>query len=471
MLIKLGIYKKRKYSNLNFYSRLKKVTSFFPIMLNFLRKHIGYNSFIRRGWHFLRGFFAAVKYGFPGRKLQIIGVTGTNGKTTTTHMVEHILRHAGRKVGMVSTARLMKEGKIIPNKSKKTTLSPFKTQKFLNQCVKEGIEYVVLEASSHALHQFRLWSIPFKVAVLTNITHEHLDYHGSLAEYAKAKRLLFEQVVKTQQKQWGARLKTPCEPTLVINTQTRFFKKFTSLKGPRKIVYGLDQGDLQAKNVEKKGAGTTFCMRYKRKQVSVELPLLGEFNVENALAAAGAGVACGLSFDEIRNALNSFEGVPGRMECIKSKKGFDVLVDFALTPDALDRLYQAIRKQYDHRVIGIIGSCGDRDKKKRPDMGRVVAEHTDITIVTDEEPYSEDPMKIMKAVLKGAEKVKVLDEDLFLIEDRYKAIEFACEQAKKGDVVVVTGMGSFDTRTMNDGPMPWDERKVVMEILEKLESK
>ena len=155
------------------------------------------------------------------------------------------------------------------------------------------------------------------------------------------------------------------------------------------------------------------------------------------------------------------------MERIKSPRGFEVIVDFALTPDALDRLYSTLRNTIDGRLFGIIGSCGDRDQKKRPDMGRIVAEHTNITIVTDEEPYSEDPLKIMNDVLKGAKLIKKLDKDLYLIEDRYKAIEFAVREAKDGDVIVVTGMGNFTTRSMNDGPIEWDEREVVREIILK----
>ena len=437
-------------------------------MLNYLRKKISYDNPIRRLWHWMRGVAAAFVHGFPGRKMIVIGVTGTNGKTTTVHMIEHMLRSAGKKVAMVSTVALSKDGKFKPNKSKKTTLSPFYTQGFLANCARKKIDYVVIEASSHALHQSRLWGIPFTISVLTNITHEHLDYHGTMEKYAKAKKILFNTVAKNCNRRESKKVKeTPHRHAFVLNTADRFYNDFIDIPCSKKTSYGMEEGALQAQNVIYSKYGSKFNMRYKYYGESVELKVPGSFNVENALAAAGACLNCKLTLEEIKKGLETFEGVPGRMERINSPKGFQVIVDFALTPDALDRLYSTLRKTFDNRLIGIIGSCGDRDKKKRPDMGRIVAEHTDITIVTDEEPYSEDPKVIMDEVLEGAKKIKKLNKGLHLIDDRYKAIEFAVKQAQKGDVIVVTGMGNFTTRNLNKGPIKWDEREVVREIIAK----
>jgi UDP-N-acetylmuramoyl-L-alanyl-D-glutamate--2,6-diaminopimelate ligase len=437
-------------------------------MLNYLRKKISYDNPIRIFWHKLKGIIAAVYYGFPGRKMVVIGVTGTNGKTTTVHMIEHILRSAGKKTAMISTVDFSIDGKVTPNKSKRTTLSPFFTQKFLKQCVKKKIDYTVIEASSHALHQFRLWGIPFAISVLTNITHEHLDYHGTMEKYAKAKKILFGIVsrgcgCKDHKRVAGI----PHCQAFVLNTTDRFYNEFIGIRCLKKISYGIGQGDLQAQNVTYSKFGSKFNMRYKYSGVSVELKIPGSFNLENALAATGACLNCELTMEEIKKGLETFEGVPGRMERISSPKGFQVIVDFALTPDALDKLYSTLRETAEGRLIGIIGSCGDRDRKKRPDMGRIVAEHTDITIVTDEEPYSEDPKIIMDAVLEGAKRIKKQGRNLYLIEDRYKAIEFAVKEAKAGDTVVVTGMGSFTTRSLNKGSVPWDEREIVREIIAK----
>lgn len=437
-------------------------------MLNYLRKTISYDNPIRLLWHRIKGVTAAIRYGFPGKRMVVIGVTGTNGKTTTTHMLEHILHSAGKKVAMISTSDFSINGKKKPNLSKKTTMSPFKTQKFLSNCVKKKVDYVVIEASSHALHQSRLWGIPFSISVITNITHEHLDYHGTLEKYAEAKKILFKNVSKNcQRKEVEAVANIPHVKAFILNMADQFYDKFKEVHCPVNIAYGLDQGDLQATNISYSKYGSHFAMKYQNNTVGVQLPLAGGFNVENALAATGAALACKLSLEEIKNGLNSFEGVGGRMERIKSPKGFEIVVDFALTPDALDKLYKVLKETTTGRIIGLIGSCGDRDKEKRPVMGEIVTSYCDLTIVTDEEPYSEDPMAIMQAVLEGAKKVKKMGEGLELIEDRYSALEYAVKQAEEGDVIVITGMGSFQTRTMNEGPMPWDEREVVREIINK----
>ncbi|MBU1934762.1 UDP-N-acetylmuramoyl-L-alanyl-D-glutamate--2,6-diaminopimelate ligase [Patescibacteria group bacterium] len=437
-------------------------------LINYLRKIISYDNPIRILWHKLKGLTAAIVNGFPARKMVVIGVTGTNGKTTTSHMIEHILRTSGKKVAMISTVALSINGKSKANKSKKTTLSPFLTQKFLRNCVKKGVEYVVIEASSHALHQSRLLGIPFAIAVLTNITHEHLDYHGTMKRYARTKKILFNIAARTcKQKEAEVAKNIPHQHGLVLNSSDRFYQEFIEIDCPTKISYGFGEGDLQAQAVTYSKYGSKFAIRYQRDQIGVELKVPGGFNIENALAATGAALNCKLSLEDIKHGLENFEGVPGRMERISSPLGFEVVVDFALTPDALNKLYKTLRETTPNKLIGIIGSCGDRDKKKRPDMGSIVAEHTDITIVTDEEPYSEDPMQIMQAVLEGAKKIKKLKKDLHLIEDRYEAIEFAVKNASEGDIIVVTGMGNFTTRNMNKGPIAWDEREVVREIISK----
>lgn len=439
-------------------------------MLNYLRKKISFNNPIRLFWHKLKGVTAAVRYGFPAKKMVCIGVTGTNGKTTTTHMIEHILRESGRRVGMVSTVEFRINGKITPNRSKKTTMSPFLTQKFLRDCLRNGVEYAVIECSSHALHQNRLWGIPFSIAALTNITHEHLDYHKTMEEYKNAKKILFNAVSETCHPAVGGadEIKNiPHKQMIVLNTADKFFDEFNKIKCPNKITYGFARGDIQARHTVYSKFSSKFAMQYVSESIGIELKIPGSFNIENAMAATGAALACEVKPDEIKKGLESFSGVGGRMEFIKSPKGFEVVVDFALTPDALEKLYKTLTESKTNRIIGIIGSCGDRDKEKRPIMGKIVAGYSDITIVTDEEPYSEDPMVIMGAVLKGAMEIKKIDEDLHLIKDRYSAIEFAVKNARSGDLVVVTGMGSFDTRTMNNGPIKWDERDVVREIIGK----
>ncbi|MBI5412707.1 UDP-N-acetylmuramoyl-L-alanyl-D-glutamate--2,6-diaminopimelate ligase [Candidatus Peregrinibacteria bacterium] len=437
----------------------------------FLRKILGPTHPLRMMWYKAKGIVAAILYNFPARYLFSIGVTGTNGKTTTVHFIESILRSAGKKVAMVSTVEFKIDGRSEPNDSKLTTMSPFQTQKFLKRCLKERIETVVIECSSHAIHQGRLFGIDFNVAALTNITHEHLDYHRTMEEYKNAKKLLFDSVSKVVHKR---RLSTG-EPWLsdgeiILNAEDQYFNDFMSIQAPKKISYGLAHGDIQAAEISHQKEGINFTLIYEKNREPIFLHRPGTFNVQNALTATGVGLACGLSIPEIKKGLEALQFVPGRQEFFKSSRGFEVVVDFALTPDALEKLYDNLRKMGHKRIIGIIGSCGDRDKEKRPLMGRIVAEKTDLTIVTDEEPYTEDPKVIMEAVMKGArESAKKEGENLFLIEDRYAAIEFAVQKAIHGDLIVVTGMGAFTTRTMNSGSIPWDEREVVKEIIAKNE--
>jgi UDP-N-acetylmuramoyl-L-alanyl-D-glutamate--2,6-diaminopimelate ligase len=444
-------------------------------LLDPLRKLISPDNPIRLAYHKLKAVYAAYHFGFPGRKMVMIGVTGTDGKTTTVHMTEHILRHASKKVAMMSTVEFRINGEVIPNKSKMTTMSAWKVQKFLNRCLREKVEYMIVECSSHSLHQSRLWGIPFSIAALTNVTHEHLDYHRTMEAYRDAKMLLFKNVGKTCKHHCffaNCKLKienlAPHKQSFVLNRADRYYEDFARLPCSHKMAYGFGQGDIQVSDATYSKFGSRFALKYGEEVVGVDMRLPGPFNAENAMAATGIALACNVSLDVIAQALGSFDRVPGRMEVISSPRGFEVIVDFALTPHALSQLYATLRSTAPARIIGIIGSCGDRDKEKRPMMGKIVAENTDIAIVTDEEPYSEDPKSIMEAVYLGALGTgKIPRKQLYLIEDRYQAIEKAIQLAEKDDIVVVTGMGSFDTRTLNQGPVKWDEREVVKEIIAK----
>lgn len=448
---------------------LHRVTDFFKGHLKRLKASIAPDNPFRLLWHRIKAQIAAQRYGFPADHMVVIGVTGTNGKTTTTHMVEHLLRRAGKKVAMISTVEFRIDGAIEPNDSKMTTLSPFKTQAFLKKCLKNGIEYVVIETSSHALHQHRLWGVEFNIGVLTNITHEHLDYHVTMEAYKNAKKRLFENVDNTCQMEPTERVADiPHHPAMVLNTADLYFEEFKNMDCANKITYGLNRGMLMAMEAVTYSDHSEFFLRTPAEEVEVYLPLAGAFNIENALAAAGVAMACDVDLEDIQAGLGSFPGVPGRMERIVSPQGFEVMVDFALTPDALQKLYRTLGQTKQGRLIGIIGGTGERDREKRPMLGKIVAENTDLTIVTDEEPYSEDPKVIINAVLDGAKSAnKHMDEDLFMIEDRYKAIEFAIQNAQPNDTIVVTGMGNFQTRAMNEGMMDWDEREIVREIIER----
>lgn len=435
-------------------------------MLNRLRKIISPENPIRLAWHKFKAMTASVLYRFPAKRLVCIGVTGTNGKTTTTHMIEHLLSANGKKAAMMSTVEFRLNGVAEPNLSKKTTMSPFKTQMFLRRCVQQKVDYVVIESSSHALHQNRLWGIPFSISALTNITHEHLDYHKTMEKYRDAKKILFKNTSETcQRSESGVLKKIPHQQAMILNAEDRFFEDFNKIKCPAKYTYGFKAGIIQAHQVSTSKSGSESKLEYDGNEKTLKLNIPGSFNIENAMASIAVAMACRISFEKAVAGLESFSGVSGRMESIKSPKGFEVIVDFALTPDALEKLYASLKNSGASRLIGIIGSAGDRDQEKRPVMGEIVAKHTDFTIVTDEEPYSEDPIAIMQAVMQGAKKKKQEGKDLFLIEDRFAAIEFAVSKAQAGDLIILTGMGSLPTRTLNSGPVEWDEREIVRKII------
>ncbi len=439
-------------------------------MINFLRKIISPDNFFRLLWHKSKAILANLIYGFPGKKLVVIGITGTNGKTTTTYLAESMLRAAGKKVAMFSTVEFSIDGEKKANPTKMTTLSPFKIQKFLKECVKKDIEYVVLETSSHALHQHRLWGIPFRIAVITNITHEHLDYHKTMEKYKNAKKMLFEQMQKACKKKTPKALEglTMAKGAMVLNTADDYYEEFSQMACPVKISYGLDKGVLHAADINVNKEGSKFKLNYQEEGIDVEMNMTGTYNIENAMAAAGAALACNAKLADIKKGLKDFDGIQGRGEKIKSPKGFEAIVDFALTADSLDRLYKGIKDTNPNRILGLIGSCGDRDFEKRPDLGRIVATYCDITVVTDEETYGEDPKKIMDEVYAGAKATgKHENEEIYLIEDRKEAIEFLIKEALEGDVVVITGMGHFDKRNTINGAIDWKEAEIVEEIIKQ----
>lgn len=418
---------------------------------------------IRNLYHFVQAVLANLIYGFPAKNIRIIGVTGTDGKTTTTQMVTRILEEAGKKVAMTSTINFRIAGKEKKNLSHYTTLSAFAVQKFLKQAVDEDCEYVVLETSSHSLDQFRVWGIEYEIAIVTNITREHLDYHKTMDEYRRAKKRLFEITAKNK----GViivnlDMENP-DDFLDFNVENKY--GYTT-HGSQRAAYSSQLNVIEAESVELNVQNT----KYKVRDVEFTLHIPGEFNVENALAAICVGLAEGISLDKCAVALAKIEGVPGRMESIPNDKGLDVIVDFALTPQALDRLYgflSGVKKNSQSKILAVFGSCGERDRGKRPLMGEIVAKYADYVILTNDEPYHEDPEEIIREIAKGI-KNKKEGENFWKIIDRREAIAKALSLGRAGDIVVVTGMGNFESMIIGDEKIPWNDKSVIREELEKI---
>lgn len=410
-------------------------------------------QFLKNGYHRFVSVLAGIVFGFPGRKLRIIGVTGTDGKTTTVQCIAAILCEAGKRAAVASTINFRINEREWVNSSKYTTLSGWKVQQFLREAVREGCEVAILEVSSHALDQGRVFGVPFEVAVITNVTREHLDYHATMKDYREAKRRLFRNarvgVVNLDMEDPGEFLKTP---------------------PPKKITYSrLDtSADVLAEGIEATLDGSTFHVG----ETKFHFALPGFFNIENALAALAATVPFGISFEMASRALEKKRGVPGRMECVPNDRGIAILIDYAVTPNALEQLYGLVSKMRpntESKIIAVFGACGDRDRGKRPIMGEIVSSFADTIILTNEDPYTESPERIVREIKKGIVN-KTPHENLFTIMERRKAIAKALRLAMPGDIVVVSGKGAEETMAIGDTRIPWNDRRVIEEILRRGDS-
>ncbi len=420
-------------------------------MITFLRNALPQDSFIRRWYSLVNAFFAALFFGFPSRNLIVIGVTGTDGKTTTTEMIAHLLRKNGEKILSLSTTEVRMDNEILMT-DKRTTPSPWNLQKWIWQAKKKGIKTVVLEVSSHALSQNRIFGISFHVAVLTNITPEHLDYHGDLEQYALAKKRLFTKFLKKR-------------GDVIFNVDDDFGKKWAA-EFPYAKTYSLKKFtvDFWAKNPRPAEKGIVFEVGGRL----IFMPLFGTFNAANAAAAVLAVESLGFSRNKLLIDLAFFEGVSGRMEKIDTDQKFSVFLDFAMSPGAMTKVLESARKM-GGKIIFIFGSPGTHpDPTVRAEMGFISALGADFTIVTDDEPYFSDPTEIRQQILSGAK--KALSEEEFtqkVLErgDRRVAIETAFQRASEGDSVIISGMGHLTTRNIGGVETPWSDKKIVQEIL------
>ncbi len=417
---------------------------------------------IKNIYHLFQAILANVRYGFPSRKLKVIGVTGTNGKTTTVQMIAKILEEAGFKIAVASTINFKIGEKEWVNDTKFTTLSSWKLQKHLRESAKVGCEYAIVEVTSHALDQNRIWGVDLNVAVVTNVTREHLDYHETMEKYAKVKEKLFELVSKEE------------DGTAIVNLNTEFSENFLRCNVGKMFGYFLETQNPNcvidkklkleiARDIRLSISGSEFSINGQ----NFKLNFPGEFNIENALAAVCVGLSQNIPLDKISSALAEIKGVPGRMERIENDRGLEIIVDYAVTPDSLEKLYEYINKlkKNDAKVIAVFGSCGERDRGKRPIMGEIVAKRADCCIVTNEDPYNEDPQNIIDEVFAGVSKHKKEKENAWRFIDRLEAIKKALQLAKPGDIVVVTGKGAEEIMAIGDKRIPWNDPKVIRKVL------
>lgn len=399
----------------------------------------------------------SAKYGNPAKGLRVIAVTGTNGKTTTVNYINEILKEAGCKTAMFSTALIEIDGKSQINDLNATVASTERMQQFFRDAKRAGVDYVVLEITSHALQQHKLATVPIEAAVMTNLTQDHLDYHKTMENYAAAKSKLFKNEPKF----------------IVLNRDDEWFDYFDQFPaGAQKITYGAhDEAEAKIEYVKlyKKGSEATVVIDHQTK-LNLATALPGKFNVYNMTAAASVAYLLGVKLTDIVEGVANLEGVPGRFERVAEGLGYDVIVDYAHTPDALQQLLESAKSVTKNRVILVFGATGDRDKGKRPIMGEIAAKYADRIILTDEESYNEDPQAIRDQVREGIEAGKGSSK-MTEIADRREAIEKALSIATRGDTVLITGMGHEQFRIVGGQKLPWNDGDVVREILEKTNRK
>jgi UDP-N-acetylmuramoyl-L-alanyl-D-glutamate--2,6-diaminopimelate ligase len=377
-------------------------------------------------------------------------------------MITKILEEAGEKVAVSSTINFKIGDREWVNDTKFTTRSAWNIQSFIKKAVKEKCKYLVLEVSSHSLDQNRIWGTSVDEAVITNITREHLDYHCSMEDYAKAKAKLFKMVSKNKKERIGRG---------VLNKDLAYFQSFI-FENIQYYLYGIKK-NKNNKNISFEDSFfperveiNKNSSKFTLEGVHFELNLPGEFNVENALASIAVGKSLGIKFGTAAQALRKINLVPGRMEFVVNDKKLNVIIDYALTPDSMEKLGRTLGESVksSQKIIWVFGSCGERDRGKRPIMGEIASKYADIVILTNEDPYNEDPERIVQEIKKGVKKKKE-NRDLWTILDRKKAIEKAVSLAKKDDIILITGKGAEQNMMIKGEKIPWNDKEAVEEAL------
>ncbi|MFC1640638.1 Mur ligase family protein [Patescibacteria group bacterium] len=419
-------------------------------------------------------FLAAAYYGFPSDKMIVIGVTGTKGKTSTTNFIADILEGAGYKVGVLSTAQYRLPGKKWTNESKMTMPGRAKLQKFLRRAQKSECKYVVIETSSEGIAQQRMTAISYDVAVFLNISPEHIESHGSFEKYQAAKEKLFKSLAKSKHK--------PNVPKIsIVNLDDEKAQDFLKYDADKK--YGFtrhgrpaleNMKSVAASNIHYEGKRVVFDLHVDGLQDKVEAPIPGLFNAENILAAISVALSQDIRWEKVQQGIKNLKSVPGRLEFVDEGQPYKVIIDYAHEPKSLEAVLREARELSDGKVLVLTGSQGGgRDKQKRPKIGSVAHKYADFVVVTNEDPYDEDPATIIQEVAEGIEDAGGdEDDDYIAVPARRDAIQKTLDRAQTGDVVVLAGKGSETVMAVaHDKKVPWSDREAVTEILKNLPSK
>jgi len=390
-------------------------------------------------------------YRDPSKYIKIIGVTGTNGKTTITYLLEDIFKNANFKTGVIGTINY-RVGENVMDSEQRTTPDPLTLNKLLRDMIEQSIPYCFVEVSSHGLEQGRVEDIKFAGGVFTNLTHEHLDYHKTVENYLKAKLKLFENLSQ--------------DSYAVINNDSRYRDELISRVDAKIITYGIEkESDVMAKDLRLDLNGVRCRIHAEDDVIDIKTSLIGKHNVYNILAAASVAMEEGLGPDRIKNGIMRFSGVPGRLERVECGQDFGVFIDYAHTEDALRNVLGTLRQITKKKIILVFGCGGDRDRTKRPEMGRTAAELANFTIITSDNPRSEDPVKIAKEIEEG---FVGMSSKYIVVPDRYEAIKRALSAADEDALVLIAGKGHEKNQIFSNHTVPFDDKKIASQILKSL---
>lgn len=445
-------------------------------------------------YHFGMAYLGNAVYGAPSQKIIVIGITGTTGKTTSAYLIVKMLRSAGFKVGLTSTAMFSDGNKDWLNDKKMTMVGRFFTYKMLSDMVKNKCQFAVVETTSEGIVQYRHRFINYDTLIFTGIYPEHIESHGSFEKYKEAKGMLFAHLkdCKTKYANDECRVKKVesglkklslerVKKTIILNGDDKELEYFLNFWAEEKYLVYTNKNvkeiklsnchQVKASNIKISNHGTSFTINRANESCEVELQVLGAFNVSNAMSAVGVGLAHGLTMTGVKAGLESVSGIPGRLERIDEGQDFTVMVDYAFEPTAVEKLYETVTLIPHNKIIHVLGSAGGgRDASRRPILGKIAGQEADVVIVTNEDPYDDNPQIIIDQVSLGAQKAgKVLLENLFTITDRREAIAKALSLAEENDIVLITGKGSEQAICVANGVKEaWDDRIVTREELLKI---
>lgn len=430
-------------------------------MLQKLKHMIALDNPLRLFYHLIRAVLANIIYAFPSRGMIIIGVTGTNGKTTTSNIIAQWLRASWKKVFMFTTVNIMVDDAMFINQTKMTSPDAFELQKWFSRAKKEGCEIAVVETASHGIKMHRNWGIDYDISVLTNITQDHLDLHRTMEDYVSTKLKIFSWLMYYKRK-------PGIKKVGIINMQSEYKERFLEQTYDSLYMYGTTpDANVRANDIKNLKHKMTFLVRMPWKDIQVETMLRWNFNVSNILAAIWVFAALWIDKNTIESAIKKVQWVAGRMEEIKSPDGFSIFIDYAHTADALENVLSTLWDMKAGRIITVFWCTGDRDTSKRPIMGQVVSKMSDVVIVTQDDDYTENTGKIIKDILPGIDRKQW--ENFWIIPDRREAMRTAIIMAKKDDIILIAGKWDEHVLITNTGPVEWHERTIVEWMLKEID--